>query len=397
MIHTDAPTVIYLSANPYHFTWQSSHSLCEQFARRGWRVIFVDPLPKRLPRLGEWARVWGRLRGDSVRAGLMRQREFDGLHIVLPRSLPDRGALFRWINRRVLLPRLAHRLRRDCPTLPLVIVALPTRAALDLLDLLQPDKIMYKCVLNFTKDPLMPLNAAKTEREVVRRADLIQVDQGLDNRERIASYQPTCPVIPGGATVKYDLFAPARTPRPISGAPICCYFGDVRANVDLALLRKVSERFPLHIIGTKLETLRNFPTTTRLIPAVPHGQLPALLAQVDILLLPYRRDDPYNRGVFPAKIYECLATGKPVIASGLESLHHLRSVIDLADDDDAFLDAIDRAAQQANAPDAAERRERRLAAAREYDEQAAYGRWFAAIEAVVAGAPVPDGSGSARR
>ena len=53
---------------------------------------------------------------------------------------------------------------------------------------------------------------------------------------------------------------------------------------------------------------------TRMLPSVPHGQVPALLAAADICLVPLR-DVPLFSSFIPSKMFECLAAGRPVIGA----------------------------------------------------------------------------------
>lgn len=390
----DTKSVVIISSTPYHFTWQLIHSLSDQFAQRGWRVVFVEPPPKRFPGLRELRRVWGRLRGNPVQSGISPQREIAGVRIVLPLTLPDRGWLLRWVNRRWLLPRLARQIRSDGAHVPLAVSFLPTHGVLDLLDLLQPQASVYLCALNFPRDPLAPKDIAQTEAALAQRVDLVFVDQGVDNQARFAALPLTRRPLTYTATVDYELFAPARQPRPPQDPPVCCYFGDVRANVDLDLLQMVSARYPLQVIGSNTDRITWQHPTLRVTGLVPHDRLPALLAEVDLILLPYRQDDPYNRGVFPAKVYESLATGKPVIAIGLPSVEPLGDVIDIASSRAEFLSLIERAHQRASTAQGVERRNRALAIAQAADVSVTYDRFFAAIDPLVS---VDTSAGAARR
>jgi hypothetical protein len=66
-------TVVISSPVHWHFTWQSAQKVAAGLAGLGYRVIFIEPLPKRWPRLTEAKRVWGRLTGKIHLAGKMRQ------------------------------------------------------------------------------------------------------------------------------------------------------------------------------------------------------------------------------------------------------------------------------------------------------------------------------------
>jgi glycosyltransferase involved in cell wall biosynthesis len=62
---------------------------------------------------------------------------------------------------------------------------------------------------------------------------------------------------------------------------------------------------------------------------VPHVQLPDVLAGVDAFVLPYKINK-LTRSISPAKTFECLATGKPVVAAPLPALAELGEYIYLA-------------------------------------------------------------------
>jgi glycosyltransferase involved in cell wall biosynthesis len=62
---------------------------------------------------------------------------------------------------------------------------------------------------------------------------------------------------------------------------------------------------------------------------VSHAGLPAALAGVDAFVLPYRING-LTRGISPAKTYECLATGKPVVAAPLPAMEELAGRVYLA-------------------------------------------------------------------
>lgn len=110
-----------------------------------------------------------------------------------------------------------------------------------------------------------------------------------------------------------------------------CYFGTLWSAIDYRPITALAEAgFEVTLIGPIKEKTPSLPQSVRFWPAmVPARDLPDLIAQFDGTLLPYE-DTAYNQGVLPAKTYECLASGKPVLASPIPELRRFSDVIYLA-------------------------------------------------------------------
>ncbi len=335
-------TVIIIAMIHWHFTWQSQHNMASGLVKSGYRVIFVEPLPKRWPRISEFGRVWGRLTGNSKAAGFCEQALVPGVELVSPRLLPDAGPLTRPINRRLFVPGLAARLRQDVQ-LPLIVINyLPTAASLALMYDLRPDATIYHCVNDWANDPFTP--AAATEAELAAAVDMVWADSPV-NFARTSQLRPDTIHLPHGVNV--DLFAGARRepPAPPPARPLCAFFGALGISADVELLRAVSHRYPLRLIGPIRASLEGFAVETEIVGAVPHERVPELLRDVDVLLLPYAHSE-HNKGIMPAKMFECLATGKPTVACGLVTLYDYADLFFIRETHEAFLDAIAEAVHE---------------------------------------------------
>ena len=62
---------------------------------------------------------------------------------------------------------------------------------------------------------------------------------------------------------------------------------------------------------------KKIPPSIKVRPPVFNRDLPHQLREADIIGLFYV-NSPYIRGVIPAKLFECIATKKPILVSGLE-------------------------------------------------------------------------------
>ena len=83
-------------------------------------------------------------------------------------------------------------------------------------------------------------------------------------------------------------------------------------------------------------------TNVRWLGPKPYSELPRYVAAFDVGLIPYVEND-YTRSCFPLKLYEYLAAGKPVVASGLPELAGMEPDVVLVDGPAAFVDAIEAA------------------------------------------------------
>jgi len=145
--------------------------------------------------------------------------------------------------------------------------------------------------------------------------------------------------IPSGVDATF--FA-AAAPDPVVAAipgPRVGFFGSLDHRLDLGLLGALAGRRPdwsFVLIGPPRVAATALPAAANLhyLGVRPHAELPACLAALDALFLPYVLDE-FTRRIHPAKIYECLATGLPVVATDLPSLGGLGAAVRLVAAGDA--------------------------------------------------------------
>ncbi|MBM3149716.1 MAG: glycosyltransferase family 1 protein, partial [Chloroflexi bacterium] len=90
----------------------------------------------------------------------------------------------------------------------------------------------------------------------------------------------------------------------------------------------------------------------------PHLALASYLAGMDVFIMPYQLND-YTRAIYPAKLHECLAIGKPLVTTDLPEVRPFRHVVRIARDADEFLQRVFEALAE---DDQAIRAQRRLVA-----------------------------------
>lgn len=154
------------------------------------------------------------------------------------------------------------------------------------------------------------------------------------------------------------------TPRPVIG-----FAGNFLATkVDFDLLERIAERreWTLLLVGPSrpdteaaLARVTSHPNV-HWVGAKPYADLPRYVAAFDVGLIPYLAN-AYTQSCFPLKLYEYLAAGKPVVASGVPDVGGREPDVVLAPDHSTFLAAI----ESALADERAENAQRRMALAAE--------------------------------
>ena len=337
------PPVVVLSGVRWDFLWQRHQTLAAHFDRAGYPTVFVEttglanPRPSSLRKVA--ARLWavGFALGDS-RAG----DRGDGPVVYPPLVLPPTFGAFRAANRRFFLPRVARDLRRLLGERPVVVAYPPTRTTLDLIARLDPRLVLYDCADDYESFPGVPKDIAATEEELLARADLVSCTSG-PLLEKVRRARPDA--FPSGPAVDYERFAARQSDRPARPARTVCFFGHLgRERLDFDVLRAVARAgFRVRLVGDVSRAEKGFleEPNVEYRGRVPHGRLPAALAGVDAFVLPYKTGGP-TRAISPAKTYECLATGRPVVASPLPDLKKLADHVYLADGPEAFVEALRR-------------------------------------------------------
>jgi glycosyltransferase involved in cell wall biosynthesis len=156
----------------------------------------------------------------------------------------------------------------------------------------------------------------------------------------------------------------------VGEAPVVGFAGNfLTSKVDFDLLESLARDRPgwsLVLIGPasgeprrRLESLLEMSNVRWLGPKA-YEDLPRYVAAFDVGLIPYR-STAYTRACFPLKLYEYLAAGKPVVASGLPALTEMQPHVTVAETHAEFVGAVQTAlGTDAEAP----RKERFALAAR---------------------------------
>jgi glycosyltransferase involved in cell wall biosynthesis len=238
------------------------------------------------------------------------------------------------------VPRVAGDLLKLAGGAPVVVAYPPTRTTLDLITGLRPRAVLYDCSDDYEHFPGAPDSVAATERELLRLADIVSCTS-TRLLEKVRPIRPDAFL--SGPAVDYERFALLQDDKPGKEIQTVCFFGSVRRErTNLAALRAIAEAgFEVRILGESGRGDKAFLRTPGVDyrGEVSHEKLPAALAGVDAFVLPYEING-LTAGISPAKTYECLATGRPVVASPLPALEELAEHVYLADEPEDFVSVL---------------------------------------------------------
>jgi glycosyltransferase involved in cell wall biosynthesis len=354
MQHAKRP-IIAFGGNSWDPYWQTRQHLLSRLAARGWPVTYST---------GSFF-VWDRF-GEAWTGARWRDRWewLDGVRVYWPGRwqmrwprLPtwDRWVVQRHSDTMRQIAAIAPNVR------PIVYSFRPT--FLPYVSALDPCSIVYHADDNFSLMGHWSDEAAAAQAFLLEHADLVvassrRVALALDARDGVR-------VLPNGADVAAfasaaDVACPddlAKVPR-----PRIAYTGFLNEKVDFQLVHSIAATHPAwhwvfvgpEVSDTHLSDANgSYRARCRALSNVhflgkkTHSDVHAYTRHADVNVMCYRVDrGGWWSDIYPLKLHEYLAVGKPIVSSAIDSVREFASVVAIAEssDDWALLlhDAIER-------------------------------------------------------
>jgi glycosyltransferase involved in cell wall biosynthesis len=367
-------SILCVSSQDWHVPLQTNRQqIMRRAAARGHEVLFLETanfLPRQLFRLLTAER------GASLAHRIFAlERVEPGVAVRRSVNLLPLGQKFD-ISRRANTATTAIALRRLAATLPRPLVLwLYDPAWAGLIGRLGEDFAVYDCVDDYTEqagpDARRRALVEAGNRHAASRSRLVfATTESL--RARLEPLNAATHLVPNGAD--YAHFAAAvggySAETELTGLrrPILGFAGNMLPlKVDFELVDGLAEARPdwsVALIGpaegealAALSRLASRPNIRWLGPKT-YQELPRYVGSFDVGLIPYRRNR-YTEACFPLKLYEYLAAGKPVVASGLPSLQGVDRDVLLADGVEELAAAVETALGRSSRQE----RERRMTVA----------------------------------
>ena len=357
--------ILSLAVDSWGARWNSRHQVLTRLARQ-FPVVWVNPAPdwRRAATVGRWK---------------THERAIDGLppnFVVLDSSVLTPVVYRpRWLSNALLRSRLARARasleRRGCTNIVLYVWHVDYA---DAVSAVRTDLSVYHIYDEYShSEHELPLDAAE-ERLVRSVGQVFTVSPTMQARKGVLNRHST--LISNG--VDYEAFAtPVHEPADLESIPHprLGYTGYIKKQIDWDMLLELAQRRPdwsFVFVGAKhvhpeidavLERLDALPNV-HFLGEKPTSELSRYPQHFDVCLMPYRVND-YTKYIYPLKLHEYLATGRPVVSVPLPALRGSEHLVTIARGADEWEHAIGLELEPA-AMDADRQRARR-AEARSHD------------------------------
>jgi glycosyltransferase involved in cell wall biosynthesis len=323
-------------------------------ARRGHRVLFVESgghLGRHL-----WRLVTGPGRRSLARRLFGAEQAAEGVTVekavtIAPWS--QKFGLANRINSRLTGLRLRRATRGlDGPR----VLWLYDPTAFELVGRAGEELTVYDCVDDYAEqvgpDKRRHRFVAEADERAASRSQVVfATTAGL--YERQVGRNPETHLVRNGADFEHFARTNGTAPevRALPG-PVLGFAGNLTAEkVDFDLLEDVARARPewsIVLVGPPAANARERLERLATLPNVhplgfrPYAALPDVVAGFSVGLIPYRAS-AYTRNCSPLKVFEYLAAGKSVVASGVPDIAGMQPDVALAADAEDFVVAVERA------------------------------------------------------
>jgi glycosyltransferase involved in cell wall biosynthesis len=208
--------------------------------------------------------------------------------------------------------------------------------------------LIYYCYDEINAATWAKRHGARLENRFIKMVDTVVVtSQGLLDKK--SKLHDNCHLVKNG--VDFDLFASEKTqtlsyPFPNAGQyeKTIGYLGSVDERLDYDLIENVIKQTPQYqyIFVGRVTTvayenrLKKYPNVI-LVGSQPPSILPTWVQKYDVCWIPFIKNE-LTAGIYPLKINEYLAAGKPVVSTPFSDLSDFSSVISIAENTDKMVD-----------------------------------------------------------
>lgn len=320
--------IICISSIDWDFIWQGHQEIMSVLAANGNRVFFIENTGVRAPGIRDIPRIKNRFKNWFKGIKGIR-KEGDNLYIFSPLVIPyPYLRVARWINRYLILSVVEKWMKIANFHDPVIWTFLPTPLSLDIINNLSKKAVIYYSIDNFKVSSYSAKKIQRYEIELLKKADLVFVtSRALYNY--CSSYNSRVYMFPFAVNfqeferVRHEKDSAPEELRNIKG-PIIGYVGGIHRWIDQELIKEAAEKYseysfifigPIQTDISLLCGIKNI----YFLGKKSHVEIPYFIKHFGVCIIPYLITE-YTKNVYPTKLNEYHAMGKPVISTDLPEI-----------------------------------------------------------------------------
>src|SRR3989339_1197533 len=303
--------IICISTIDWDFLWQGHQEIMSTFVKNGNKVIFIENMGVRIPRIRDISRIRKRL-SNYFRGVKGIRKEANNLYVFSPIVLPfPYSRIARMINKRILLSALEKWMKVMNFSDSIIWTFLPTGITLDIAENFNYKLLVYYCIDNLSASSFKARKIKATENKLLKKADLVFVtSQAL--YDMCSEYSKSVTFFPFG--VSLDNFVNVREqdnyaiPEDLAKIkdPVIGYVGGIHKWIDFVLLKSLADKYPQYsfvFIGPIQTDVSGIEDKKNMffLGNKNHKDLPYYINNFQVGIIPYIMSD-YTKNVYPTKL-----------------------------------------------------------------------------------------------
>ncbi|OEK00907.1 hypothetical protein BFP97_05000 [Roseivirga sp. 4D4] len=201
-------------------------------------------------------------------------------------------------------------------------------------------KTIYYCYDEISGTQWAGKHGPDFEEAFAKQVDMIITTSRQLQKEK-SKYNVNCHLVPNG--VNLDIFQNPKIST--EKTKTLGYIGAVDDRIDFDLLHHISQAMPdyqIDIYGPmKVVLPKLLVDRVKFHGAIPQEALPTKISQMDACLIPFVKND-LTAAIYPLKVNEYLAMGKPVISTDFADLSDFGQKISVSKNNDDFVSLVKR-------------------------------------------------------
>lgn len=200
---------------------------------------------------------------------------------------------------------------------------------------------IYYCYDEIKGDIWYKHHGPRVEEEYMRKADLVVATSDALHASK-CGVNPNCFVVKNG--VDFELFNRASSYRKSSDQrKVVGYTGSIDERFDISVMQYAIEQMPdcdFVFVGRApnreaKEVIEKY-SNVKILGSKRPDVVPEFLQEMDVCIIPYLKNE-VTRGVYPLKINEYLAAGKPVVMTDFAPLSEFNNVASIVSTKEDFV------------------------------------------------------------